>query len=39
MDEIQKMSDDIDFDNWTHFFTSPNLVPIDFIGFRGPMNI
>ena len=36
MHEIQKMSDEINFNDLTYYFTSPNLSPIKFLGFRGP---
>ena len=39
MDETQKMSDEINFNNLTCYFASPNLAPINFIGFKGPLNI
>ena len=39
MDEIQKMSGKIMFNNLTYYFKSPNLAPIYFTGFRGPLNI
>ena len=39
MNEIQKMSEEIDFSNLTYYFTSPNLAPIHCIGFRIPINI
>ena len=39
MSEIQDISEKIDFKNLTYYFTSPNLVPINFIGFRVPLNI
>ena len=29
----------INFNNLTYYFTSPNLAPISFIGFRSPSNI
>ena len=38
MDETQKMSDEINFNNLTYYFASPNLAPINFIGFKGPLN-
>ena len=39
MDEIRKMSGEINFNNLTYYFKSSNLVSINFIGFRGPLNI
>ena len=33
------MSEKNNFNNLTYFFTNPNLAPIIFIGFRGPLNI
>ena len=39
MNEIQKMKDEINFNDLTHYFRSPNLAPINFVGFRGPLNI
>ena len=36
--EIQKMSDKINFNDLTYYFTSPNLAIIKFNGFRGPLN-
>ena len=39
MDETQKMSDEINFNNLTCYFASPNLAPINFIGFKGLLNI
>ena len=39
MDKTQKMSDEINFNNLTYYFASPNLAPINFISFRGPLNI
>ena len=35
MDEIQKISDQIDFNDLTYYFTVPNLAAIKVIGFRG----
>ena len=32
------MSDKINFNDLTYYFTSPNLAIIKFIGFRGPLN-
>ena len=39
VDEIQKISIDIDFDNLTYHFKSSNSAPINFIKFRGPIHI
>ena len=39
MSEIQDISEKNDFNNLTYYFTSPNLVPINFISFRGPLII
>ena len=39
MGEIQKKSDEINFNDLTYYFPSPNIAPIKFIGFRGPLNI
>ena len=33
------MSGEIKFNNSSYYFKSPNLAPIYFIGFRGPLNI
>ena len=33
------MNREIDFNNFTYYFKNPNLAPINFIGFRGPLNI
>ena len=33
------MSEEIDFNHLTYHFKSPNLAPINFIGFRGPLKI
>ena len=33
------MNDEINFNDITHYFRSPNLAPINFVGFRGPLNI
>ena len=38
-DQIQKMSGDIEFNNLTYYLESQNLAPINFISFRGPLNI
>ena len=37
--EIYNISKEIDFSNLTYYFKSPNIAPINFIGFRGPLNI
>ena len=39
MDEIQQISKETDLNNLTHYFKSPNLALINFIGFTGPLNI
>ena len=39
MSEIQDITEKNDFNNLTYYFTSPNLVPINFISFRGPLII
>ena len=39
MGEIQKKSDEINFNDLTYYLPSPNIAPIKFIGFRGPLNI
>ena len=39
MDGIQKMSDEINLKDLTYYFTCPNPAPINFIGFRGRLNI
>ena len=39
IDKIQYMSKQIYFNNLAYYFKSPNLAPINFIGFRGPLNI
>ena len=39
MDEIQNMSNEINLNYLTYYSTSSNLAPINFIGFRGPLNI
>ena len=39
MDEIEKMSGEIDFNKLTYYCKSPNPAPIKFAGFRGPLNI
>ena len=33
------MNREIDFNNFTYYFKNPNLAPINFIGFRGPLHI
>ena len=33
------MNDEINFNNLTYYFISPNLAPVKFIGFRNPLNI
>ena len=37
--ETYNISKEIDFNNFTYYFKDPNLAPIKFIGFRGPINI
>ena len=37
--EICNVSKDIDFNNLTYYFEDSNLAPINFISFRGPLNI
>ena len=39
MNEIQDIAKQIDFNNLTYYFISPNLALINFIAFRGPMSI
>ena len=39
MDKIQIMSNEINLNYLTYYSTSPDLAPINFIGFRGPLNI
>ena len=39
MDQIQKISHEINFNDLTYHFTSPNLASLNFISFRGPLNI
>ena len=39
MSVIQDMSNQIDFNNLTYYFTSLNNNPINFIKFKGPMHI
>ena len=39
MGQIQKMSNEINFDDLTYCFTSPNLVPIKFMHCRRLLNI
>ena len=39
MDKIYNMGKQIDFNNSTYYFKSENLIAINFIGFRGPLNI
>ena len=33
------MNREIDFNNFAYYFKNPNLAPINFIGFRGPLHI
>ena len=37
--EIFNISKEIDFNNVIYYFKDSNLPPINFIGFRGPLNI
>ena len=39
MNEIQKISKEIDFNNLTYYFKSLNIAQINFVRFRGPLNI
>ena len=39
MDGMQKRSDEINLKDLTYYFTCPNPAPINFIGFRGQLNI
>ena len=39
MNEIQKISKEIDFNNLTYYFKSSNIAQINFVRFRGPLNI
>ena len=39
MDEIQKIGKEIDFNNLTYYFKSPDIAQINFVRFRGPLNI
>ena len=39
MDKIYNMGKQINFNNSTYYFKSENLIAINFIGFRGPLNI
>ena len=39
MDKIYNLSKQIDFNNLTCYFKSPDLAPINRISFRGPLNI
>ena len=36
---MQKASKEIDFNNFVYHFKGPNITPINFIGFRGPLHI
>ena len=38
LDEIQKISKEIDFNNLTYYFKSSNIYPINFIKFKGPLS-
>ena len=39
MGEIYNMSKEIDFNNLIYYFRNPNLAPINFINFKGPIHI
>ena len=39
MNEIQKISKEIDFNNLTYYFKSSNIAQINFVRVRGPLNI
>ena len=39
MYEMQKMSGDIEFNKLNYYFKNQNLAPLNFIGFRGLLNI
>ena len=39
MTEIEYMSDKVDFNNLTYYFTSLNINSLNFIKFKGPMHI
>ena len=39
MDKIYKLSKTIDFNNLTYYCKSPDLAPVNFISFRGPLHI
>ena len=36
---MQKASKEIDFNNFVYHFKGPNITPINFIRFRGPLHI
>ena len=38
LDEIQKISKEIDFNNLTYYFKSSNISLINFIKFKGPLS-
>ena len=38
MNEIQDMINNIDFNNLTYCYTSPNIASINFIRFKDPMH-
>ena len=38
MDGIHKISKEIDSNNLTYYFQGPNITPINFIRFRGPLH-
>ena len=39
MKEIQKIGKKIDFNNLIYYFKGPNINPMDFIRFRGPLHL
>ena len=39
MKEIQKISKEVHFINLIYYFKGPDIVPIDFTRFRGPLHI
>ena len=39
MKEIQKICKEIDFNNLFYYFKGPNIAPINFIRFWGPLHI
>ena len=38
MKEIQKIGKKIGFNNLIYYFKGPNITPMDFIRFRGPLH-